>query len=166
MKILMVCLGNICRSPLAEGILHDKAFKAGLRWSIESAGTNSYHTGDAPHQLSQKVAKLNGIDISQQRARRFTADDFEVYDKIYALAEDVLDEMRKILKNKPGGFNESKVDLLLNELYPGEDREVPDPYYGTEPGYHKVYALINDACDAIIEKYSNVVNSNSKNKAN
>lgn len=162
----MVCLGNICRSPLAEGILQDKAFKAGLNWSIESAGTNSYHTGDAPHQLSQKVAKLNGIDISQQRARRFTAADFEVYDKIYALADDVLDEIRKILKNKPGGFDESKVDLLLNELYPGEDRDVPDPYYGTEPGYHKVYALINDACDAIIEKYSNVATSNIKNKAN
>ena len=78
----MVCLGNICRSPLAEGILQDKVFKAGLQWSIESAGTNSYHTGDAPHQLSQKVAKINGIDISQQRARKFSADDFEVYDKI------------------------------------------------------------------------------------
>lgn len=163
MKILMVCLGNICRSPLAEGILQDKAFKAGLQWSIESAGTNSYHTGDAPHQLSQKVAKLNGIDISQQRARRFTADDFEVYDKIYALAVDVLDDMRSISKDK---FDAGKVDLLLNELYQGEDREVPDPYYGTEPGYHKVYALINDACDAIIEKYSNVASSNIKNKAN
>jgi len=151
MKILMVCLGNICRSPLAEGILQDKAFKAGLQWSIESAGTNSYHTGDAPHQLSQKVAKLNGIDISQQRARRFSADDFEVYDKIYALADDVVDEMRLMAKNK---FDTNKVDLLLNELYPGEDRNVPDPYYGAEPGYHTVYDLIDKACDAIIEKYS------------
>ena len=147
----MVCLGNICRSPLAEGILQDKVFKAGLQWSIESAGTNSYHTGDAPHQLSQKVAKINGIDISQQRARKFSADDFEVYDKIYALAADVIDEMRSLSKNK---FDGSKVDLLLNELYPGEDKDVPDPYYGAEPGYHKVYDLIERACDAIIEKAS------------
>ena len=151
MKILMVCLGNICRSPLAEGILQDKAFKAGLQWRIESAGTNHYHTGDAPHQLSQKVAKMNGIDISQQRARRFIAEDFEVYDKIYALADDVLREMRMIAKNR---FDASKTDLLLNELYPGEDRDVPDPYYGSEPGYHKVYELISNACDAIIEKYT------------
>ena len=151
MKILMVCLGNICRSPLAEGILQDKAFKAGLQWSIESAGTNSYHTGDAPHPLSQKVAKLYGIDISQQRARRFSADDFEVYDKIYALADDIVDEMRLIAKNK---FDTNKVDLLLNELYPGENRNVPDPYYGAEPGYHPVYDLIDKACDAIIEKAS------------
>lgn len=158
----MVCLGNICRSPLAEGILQDKAFKAGLQWSIESAGTNSYHTGDAPHQLSQKVAKLNGIDICEQRARKFSVDDFEVYDKIYALADDVVDEMRRIAKNK---FDGSKVDLLLNELYPGEDRDVPDPYYGDESGYHKVYELIDKACNAIIEKYTQATNFKTINKA-
>ena len=111
----MVCLGNICRSPLAEGILQDKAFGAGLTWSIESAGTNSYHTGEPPHHLSQKVARLNGIDISQQRARRFTANDFEVYDKIYALAEDVMDEMKRIAGKK---FDAAKAELLMNEIYP------------------------------------------------
>ena len=151
MKILMVCLGNICRSPLAEGILQDKAFKAGLTWSIESAGTNSYHTGEAPHPLSQKVAKLNGIDISHQRAKKFTAGDFEVYDKIYALAGDVMDEMKRIAKTK---FDYSKVDLLMNELYPGKDMDVPDPYYGAEPGYHEVYKMIDRACYSIIAKYS------------
>ncbi len=151
MKILMVCLGNICRSPLAEGILQDKAFKAGLTWSIESAGTNSYHTGEPPHPLSQKVAKLNGIDICQQRARRFTASDFEVYDKIYALAEDVLDEMKRIAGKK---FDAAKVDLLMNELYPGKNMDVPDPWYGPEPGYHEVYKMIDQVCDSIIEKYS------------
>jgi len=113
MKILMVCLGNICRSPLAEGILQHKAFEAGLTWSVESAGTNSYHTGDAPHPLSQKVAKLNGIDICNQRARRFVAEDFDVYDKIYALAGDVVDEIRRIAKKK---YDAAKVDLLMNEL--------------------------------------------------
>lgn len=151
MKILMVCLGNICRSPLAEGILQQKAFKAGLTWSIESAGTNSYHTGEPPHPLSQKVAKLNGIDISKQRARRFTADDYAVYDKVYALAEDVLDEIKRISKNK---FDAGKTDLLMNELYPGKNMDVPDPWYGPEPGYHEVYKLIDKACDAIIEKYT------------
>jgi protein-tyrosine phosphatase len=147
----MVCLGNICRSPLAEGVLQQKAFKAGLAWSVESAGTNHYHTGEPPHPLSQKVAKMNGIDISCQRARRFTAEDFMVYDKIYALAEDVLDDMRRIARDK---FNPAKVDLLMNELYPGKNMDVPDPWYGPEQGYHQVYKMIDAVCDRIIEKYS------------
>ena len=151
MKILMVCLGNICRSPLAEGILQDKAFKAGLSWSVESAGTNSYHTGEPPHPLSQKVAKLNGIDISQQRARRFKAEDFEIYDKIYALADDVMDEMKKIARNK---FDAAKTNLLMNELYPGKNMDVPDPWYGPEPGYHEVYKMIDQVCEKIIEKHT------------
>ena len=151
MKILMVCLGNICRSPLAEGILQDKAFKAGLNWSVESAGTNSYHIGEPPHPLSQKVARMHGIDISGQRARRFVAEDFEVYDRIYALAEDVLDDIRYISKKK---FKPEKIDLLMNELYPGKNRDVPDPYYGSEAGYHAAYKLIDEVCDAIIKKAS------------
>ena len=150
MKILMVCLGNICRSPLAEGILQDKAFKAGLTWSIESAGTNSYHIGEPPHPLSQKVARLNGIDISKQRARRFSAEDLEVYDKIYALAEDVIEDMKRIAGKK---FNNSKVDLLMNELYPGKNMDVPDPWYGPEPGYHEAFKLIDKVCDKIVQKY-------------
>jgi len=151
MKILMVCLGNICRSPLAEGILQDKAFKAGLIWTVESAGTNSYHIGEPPHTLSQKIARVNGIDISQQRARRFIAEDFEAFDKIYALAEDVLDDIRRISKKKVDG---SKADLLMNEAYPGENKDVPDPYYGPEAGYIEAYHLIEEACDAIVKKYS------------
>ena len=151
MNILMVCLGNICRSPLAEGILQDKAFKAGLKWSVESAGTNQYHTGEPPHPLSQKVAELNGINISRQRARRFIADDFERYDKIYALAEDVLDEIKRIAGKN---FDPSKIDLLMNEQYPEKNREVPDPYYGTEPGYHTVFKMLEEVSEIIIEKYS------------
>ena len=147
----MVCLGNICRSPLAEGILQEKAFKAGLTWSIESAGTNSYCSGDAPHPLSQKVARQNGIDISKQRARRFRAEDIDEYDKIYALAEDVLDDIKRIAGKK---FNSNKVDLLMNELYPGKNMDVPDPWYGPEPGYHEVYSLIDKVCDKIVEKYT------------
>lgn len=153
MKILMVCLGNICRSPLAEGILQQKAFSAGLAWSIESAGTNGYHTGEAPHPLSQKVAKMNGIDISCQRSRKFVPEDFETYDKIYALAEDVLYEMRRIAGKK---FNPAKAELLMNELYPGRNMDVPDPWYGPEPGYHEVYKMLDRVLDKVIERYAGI----------
>lgn len=151
MKVLMVCLGNICRSPLAEGILKHKVQQAGLDWTIESAGTNGYHTGEAPHHLSQKVAKLNGIDICDQRARRFEKADMDRYDKIYALADDVVDEIRRIAREK---FDPSKVDLLMNEAYPGKDISVPDPWYGPEPEYHEVYKMIDEACERIVDRYS------------
>jgi protein-tyrosine phosphatase len=149
MKILMVCLGNICRSPLAEGILQDKAWKAKLNWRVESAGTNGFHTGEAPHRLSIKVGKQNGIDISQQRSRKFVASDFADYDFLYAMADDVLQEMKRIAGKQ---FDAAKVDLLMNALHPHENEDVPDPWYGAEDGYHKVYAMMNEACNAIIEK--------------
>jgi protein-tyrosine phosphatase len=147
MKILMVCLGNICRSPLAEGILQHKAAKAGLNWIVESAGTNGYHTGEPPHHLSIKVALQNNIDIKKQKSREFIAEDFNRYDKIYAMAEDVLDDMKQIAKEK---FDYRKADLLLNELYPGQNREVPDPWSGPEKGYHEVFKLIDKGCEIII----------------
>jgi protein-tyrosine phosphatase len=146
----MVCLGNICRSPMAEGILQQKAFDAGLSWSVESAGTNSYHIGEPPHPLSQKVARINGIDISKQRARRFKPEDFDMYDRIYALANDVMDDIQRIAKKK---FDPAKADLLMNELYPGKNMDVPDPWYGTEPGYHEVYSMLEKVCEKVIENY-------------
>jgi protein-tyrosine phosphatase len=148
-RILMVCLGNICRSPLAEAILRRKAIAAGLDWEIDSAGTNGYHIGEAPHPLSQKVARHNGIDIGNQRARRFAAADFQRFDKIYAMAGDVIDDMRRIAGRQ---FDQTKVDLLLNEVHPGQNEDVPDPWSGPEPGYHEVYNLIADAADHIIAK--------------
>lgn len=147
MKILMVCLGNICRSPLAEGILKQKAIEAGLNWTVDSAGTNGYHVGEAPHLLSQKVARLNGIDISGQKARRFRASDFQHYDLIYAMASDVMDEIKHIARHE---FDPTRADLLLNVLEPSCNKDVPDPWYGTEPGYHFAYALIESACEEII----------------
>jgi protein-tyrosine phosphatase len=151
MKILMVCLGNICRSPLAEGILESKAKKLGLSWEVDSAGTrNNYHIGEAPHPLSQKVAKLNAVDISRQSARAFVAEDFERFDKIYAMSSDILEHMKNIGRQK---YEAAKTDLLLNEIYPGKNMDVPDPWYGEEPGYHKVYEMIEKACEKIIEKY-------------
>jgi protein-tyrosine phosphatase len=150
MKILMVCLGNICRSPLAEGVLKHKAREAGKSWLIESAGTNGYHVGEAPHRLSQKVAKLNGIDICSQKARQFYEYDFENYDVIYAMAAEVIEEMKWIAGSK---YDANKVKLLMDELYPGKNVDVPDPWYGPEPGYHDVYKMIAAACEKIIEKY-------------
>src|SRR6476620_7601825 len=158
MKILMVCLGNICRSPLAEGILQEKAKKAGLDWLIDSAGTNGFHTGESPHPLSQKVARLNGIDISKQVARRFTRADLEHYDKIYVMAADVWDDVKKLAAHS----DTKNVEFFLDSLFPGENRDVPDPWYGTEPGYHEVYSLIDKACDAIIARFKA---SNNQQKA-
>lgn len=150
MRILMVCLGNICRSPLAEGVLQHKANKAGLQWSVESAGTGAWHAGEPPHHLSIKVAKLNGVDISNQRARQFVQEDFVTYDFIY-----VMDSSNYIDVKQMSGelWNETKIDLLLNALHPGENRNVPDPWYGKEDGYHKVYEMIDAACDRIIQKH-------------
>jgi protein-tyrosine phosphatase len=150
MKILMVCLGNICRSPIAEGVLRQKVKDRGLDWVVESAGTESYHVGEAPHHFSQKVCREEGIDISGQRARRFTASDFDRYDKIYAMATDVYDEIKKI-----GGAKAdmNKVALFLNELDLDCNASVPDPWYGTEEGYRTVYDMIDKTCNAIIDRY-------------
>lgn len=145
----MVCLGNICRSPLAEGILEQKAAKAGLPWQIDSAGTNGLHIGEAPHPLSQKVAFQHGIDISRQRSRKFRAEDMDQFDKLYALAKDVVYEMKRIAGKR---FDATKVDLLMNELYPGSNEDVPDPWSGPESEYHEVFAMIEEACDKIIDK--------------
>jgi protein-tyrosine phosphatase len=150
MHILMVCLGNICRSPIAEGVLRHKVKQHGLNWVVESAGTESYHIGEHPHRLSQKICMAHGIDISQFRAAKFTADAFEQYDLIYAFADDVYREIKRI-----GGRHAdmSKVDFFLNELTKGKNESVPDPYYGGEDGYHIVYDLVDKTCDAIIENH-------------
>jgi protein-tyrosine phosphatase len=152
MRILMVCLGNICRSPIAEGVLQYKADINGLNWQVDSAGTESYHIGEAPHRHSQKICMVHGIDISAQRARKFQKSDMEQYDRIYAMAADVLDEIKRIAGTKT---DIDKVSLFLNELHPGSNASVPDPWYGDEDGYLPVYQMIDKACDAIIEKYKN-----------
>jgi len=147
MKILMVCLGNICRSPLAEGILQDKADRVGLHWTEDSAGTAGYHIGETPHHLSQKVAKLNGIDISNQKGRKFQKEDILYYDKIYVMDNSNYNDVKDICGNN---WKEEKVDLLLNELFPGEDRDIPDPWYGGEDGFQVVFEMIDRACERIV----------------
>lgn len=154
MRILMVCLGNICRSPIAEGVMQQKIKQYGLDWEVASAGTESYHIGEAPHRFSQKVCLAHGIDISGQRAQLFKKADLRRYDKIYAMAKDVYHEIEAI-----GGHNADmgNVELFLNELQPGSNASVPDPYYGGEEGFEPVYEMINKTCDAIIQKYAAVL---------
>lgn len=144
----MVCLGNICRSPLAEGILQAKAKAAGLNWKVDSAGTNSYHIGEKPHPLSIKVAKHNGIDITHQRARKFVPEDLDRFDLIFAMAPDVLNDMRRI--TKVDVWQHPKVKLMMDLLHPGENMEVPDPYYGGEDGYHEVFQMLSEAIEELL----------------
>lgn len=153
MHVLFVCIGNICRSPIAEGILKEKARLAGLPWLIESCGVEDYHIGKPPHKYSQKVCLQHGVDISGQKARRFRKEDFGRFDKIYALAADVLDTLQLHL---PDPSYKDKLDLFLNELHPGKDLSVPDPWYGDESGYFPVYQMIEQGCSAIIERYGRV----------
>ncbi len=150
MRILMVCLGNICRSPIAEGVMRHKVKQHGLDWDVASAGTESYHIGEEPHRFSQKICMAHGIDISMQRAKKFVATDFAEYDKIYAMAGDVYAEIKRI-----GGLGAdmNKVEYFLNELHPGKNESVPDPYYGDESGYKVVYEMIEKTCTAIVENY-------------
>jgi len=148
MRILMVCLGNICRSPLAEGILQFQADQAGLELAADSAGTGGYHLGEPPHLLSQKVAKMNGIDISRQKGRKFQAEDMDRFDRIYVMDGENLNDVRRLAGPK---WDPGKVDLLLNQLYPGENRGVPDPWYGGEDDFHAVFDLISQACKNIIK---------------
>jgi protein-tyrosine phosphatase len=97
MKILMVCLGNICRSPLAEGILQHKANAAALNWQVDSAGTAGYHVGNPPHHLSQKVAKHNGIDISHQQCKQFVQEDMLNYDRIYVMDSSNYNDVKRLV---------------------------------------------------------------------
>ncbi len=156
----MVCLGNICRSPLAEGILRKKAADNGLDWTVDSAGTNGYHTGEAPHHLSQKVARVNGIDISNQVSRKFTPSDFEQYDLIYVMADDVYQDVKRMSGSR---FQENRIKFFLEELQPGKKADVPDPWYGDEDGYIDVYKLIDETCEAIVQHaFENTDKVNSK----
>ena len=142
----MVCLGNICRSPLAEGILKSKTDSQLIY--VDSAGTAGYHIGNNPDQRSVAVAKKYGIDISGQRCRKFNYDDFAEFDIIYAMDLSNYYDILTLTKDKS---EMEKVRLLLEE---GSSpiREVPDPYYGGEDGFEKVFELINQACDTIAEK--------------
>ncbi len=149
MKILMVCLGNICRSPLAEGILRAKAESAGLEVTVDSAGTSNYHIGETPHRDSVRVASEHNIDIGRLKARQFIVSDFEDFDLIYVMDESNYKNVLRLAKNQE---QKSKVRFLLDEIDPGSKAEVPDPWYGGFDGYQHVYQLLDRACDVITSK--------------
>ena len=145
----MVCLGNICRSPLAEGLLAHKAQRDGLDWTVDSAGTGSWHAGEAPDPRSRAVAKKYGVDISEQRARQFTSDDFKTFDRIYAMDAS---NYQNILKLARTDADREKVFLILNESQPGRNAQVPDPYWDDD-GFEQVYQMLDEATDRIIERF-------------
>ncbi len=150
MKILMVCLGNICRSPLAEGILREKI--KDLDAEVDSAGTASYHVGEAPDPRSIKIGRKYGINISDLRGRQFTEADFDHFDKIYTMDAS---NYRNVLNRARNDEDKAKVELILNEIEPGSDREVPDPYYGGDQGFEDVYRMLDQATDQIVKKIKN-----------
>jgi protein-tyrosine phosphatase len=147
MKILMVCLGNICRSPLAEGILQSKVHPDTIQ--VDSAGTAAYHVGELPDSRSIEVARKYGIDLTNQRARKFTVKDFDTFDLIYAMDQSNQQNILALARNTN---DKQKVRLLLNELYPNSNSQVPDPYYGGADGFENVFKMIDEACTMIATK--------------
>lgn len=146
-KILMVCLGNICRSPLAEGILASKLPKG--KFLVDSAGTGSWHIGRAPDSRSIDTAKKNGLNISNQKGRQFTTSDFDTFDYIFVMDNNNYSDVIDLAKNE---VQKNKVQLILNEIFPNENVDVPDPYYGMANGFDMVYKMLDEACDVIAHK--------------
>ena len=145
MKILMVCLGNICRSPLAEGILSHKTKH--LNVSVDSAGTAAYHVGELPDKRSIEIASKYNIDLSSQRARQFSRQDFEDFDIIYAMDTSNYAHLISLSETKE---EQEKIRLILNEITPLACESVPDPYYGVGNGFQIVYDMLDKACDKIV----------------
>jgi protein-tyrosine phosphatase len=146
MKILMVCLGNICRSPLAEGILAHKTKQ--LDVEVDSAGTAAYHIGELPDKRSIEIANKYNIDLKNQRARQFSRADFDEFAIIYAMDTNNLAHLISLAETEK---ERKKIKLILNEINPGAYESVPDPYYGGENGFQNVYNMLNKACDKIVQ---------------
>lgn len=142
----MVCLGNICRSPLAEGIMRSKLSDDFI---VDSAGTGGWHAGELPDKRSIATAKNRGLDITNQRARKFTKNDFETFDYIFAMDNS---NYKDVLALAPNEEAKSKVKLILNEIFPNENVDVPDPYYGGQDGFENVFDMLDKACEEIARK--------------
>ena len=147
MKILMVCLGNICRSPLAEGILAHKT--KSLDIEVDSAGTAAYHIGERPDIRSIEIANNYGIDLTSQRARQFSIQDFDEFDKIYAMDTSNYANIISLARDEN---DRKKVDVILNETRPASFKSVPDPYYGGNNGFQHVYEMLEEASNIIVQK--------------
>ncbi len=150
MKILMVCLGNICRSPLAEGVLRHKLNEAGITHvSVDSAGTSGQHSGENPDARSVRNAKKNGVDISTLVSRKFTAADFGKFDRIYVMDQS---NYRDVMNLAHTDEDRTKVELFLNISAPGKNKAVPDPWYGGEEGFQHVFDLVQETCDILVNE--------------
>ncbi|MFZ4107053.1 low molecular weight protein-tyrosine-phosphatase [Flavobacterium sp.] len=152
-KIVMVCLGNICRSPLAEGLLASKLPED--KFIVESAGTGSWHIGKHPDERSIATAKKNGLDISKQKGKHFTSNLFEEFDYIYVMDASNYANVTSLAKTE---IHKEKVKLILDELFPGDNVDVPDPFYGLQNGFDMVFKMLDEATDLLskrlIEKHS------------
>jgi len=152
-KILMVCLGNICRSPLAEGLLASK-LPSNL-FIVDSAGTGHWHVGKQPDNRSIETAKKRGLDITYQRGRQIHPKDFDAFDYIFVMDNSNYEDVIRLAK-KPE--HQQKVQRILDVLFPGDNVDVPDPYYGLENGFEQVFDMLDEACDLIaqqlLEKHS------------
>ncbi|MEL6812779.1 MAG: low molecular weight protein-tyrosine-phosphatase [Bacteroidota bacterium] len=146
-KILMVCLGNICRSPLAEGILKSKLDAD--QYQVDSAGTGGWHVGELPDPRSIAIARKHGLDITDQRGRKFSAYDFESYEHIFVMDSSNYRDVIRLAKDEQ---EKQKVQLILDELFPGENVDVPDPYYGGDQGFENVYQMLDQACEKIMRR--------------
>jgi len=145
----MVCLGNICRSPLADGLLREKVKQLNLDIVVDSAGTSNHHIGQAPDSRMRSTAKEMGLSIDDLRARQFTKEDFNEFDLIFVMDKS---NYANVISLANSTKEKEKVHLILNELHPNQDLEVPDPYFGGNQGFKEVYNLLDEATNALIEK--------------
>lgn len=145
----MVCLGNICRSPLAEGLMKSKIAKAGLDWEVDSAGIGGWHAGDLPDRRSIAVAKHHGIDISEQRARQIRREDLRYFNLILAMDYSNLQQIEHLAAQVKD--RKAQVEMILNYINPAKDRSVPDPYYGDKEDFESVYQLLDEATERVME---------------
>ena len=148
----MVCLGNICRSPLAEGILREKVSQVGLNVSIDSAGTSNYHIGQHPDQRTIANALQHGVDLSNLKGRQFSVSDYDNFDHIFVMDSSNYSDIISLARN---ANDKKKVELILNRVYPGSNMSVPDPYFGGDQGFENVFILLDKACDVIVEALQN-----------
>lgn len=151
MKILMVCLGNICRSPMAEGVMRRKIEERKLAYQVDSAGTANYHVGESPDKRAIQKMKTYKTDISTLRGRQFTREDFDSFDLILAMDDSNYSNILKLARNDA---DRKKVAMILNYISPNSNMPVPDPYYGGDEGFERVYKLLDEACDAVLNHHT------------
>ncbi len=155
LRVLMVCLGNICRSPMADGLLKKKVNDAGLIVFVDSAGTSNHHKGQAPDERMRETAAQFGVPIDDLRARQFEVSDFDNFDWIYVMDHSNYQNVLRLARNKE---DQDKVKMILNEVSPGNNAPVPDPYYGGQRGFEEVFDLLDEATDSILNKIKETLN--------